>query len=85
MQRILEIQLAHQQCAPDLLFWILYMGGFASQGFDCHELFVTQLKTSVAELSLTEWSSALSILHGFFFVGRIGNDAARLFWDSVFN
>lgn len=44
-------QLNNQKHAPDIYLWMLFIGGFASQEFDCHEFFILYLKISVAELS----------------------------------
>lgn len=69
--------------APDLLFWILFVCGIASQGFKCHAGVVEMLRNSAAQLSLQRWDDALSVLEGYFFVYRRRNDPSKSLWDSI--
>ena len=69
--------------APDLLFWILFVGGIASQGFDCHIWCIENLRNCTSQLGLRTWEDASSILEGYFFVNRLRNDPANALWNSV--
>lgn len=72
-----------EKSAPDLFFWMLFNGAFASAGFTCHVWFVTRLKDLARELSLSKWEDVAGFLEGFFFVRRSRNESARVFWQKV--
>ncbi|KAJ5597034.1 hypothetical protein N7450_003492 [Penicillium hetheringtonii] len=69
--------------APDLLFWILFISGIASQGFDSHIWCIENLRNCASQLGLRWWEDAASILEGYFFVSRLRNDPAKALWNSV--
>lgn len=70
--------------APDLLFWVLFIGSLASRGMDCHPWFLMRLVDVADELLLDGWDSAVSVLEKFFFVCRSQDEPARELWISAF-
>lgn len=82
-ERLEEILGYLEKSAPDLLFWILFNGAFASAKFGCHAWFVSRLQSLARELSLSEWEDVASLLEGFLFVRRVTNESAKEFWKEV--
>ncbi|KAL4862452.1 hypothetical protein BDV12DRAFT_207197 [Aspergillus spectabilis] len=73
-----------ESVAPDLLFWILFMGGLASQGFTCHGWFVNNLVKTVGRLGLENWEKARRVLGGFFYICRQDERRAEeALWNEV--
>ncbi|CEL10658.1 hypothetical protein ASPCAL13774 [Aspergillus calidoustus] len=74
----LEASLAHiLKVAPDLLFWILWMGGLASRGAECYAWFVENLRTVANQLGLQNWVAARILLGGFFYTDQHGWEAEK--------
>lgn len=71
--------------APDLLFWMLFMGGLASQTppIPSQAWFVEHLAVLACELSLADWNSAVHVLQGYFFFSRVNELEAKSLWESV--
>ncbi|KAL2861704.1 hypothetical protein BJX68DRAFT_10338 [Aspergillus pseudodeflectus] len=70
--------------APDLLFWILFIGGMASQGYSSHPWFVAHLADVARDLGLQEWESQVRPLVGeFFYTDRPGQTAAEDLWSEL--
>ncbi|KAL2810611.1 hypothetical protein BJX63DRAFT_310060 [Aspergillus granulosus] len=69
--------------APDLLFWILFIGGMASQGYNSHSWFVSHLADVAGGLGLEEWAQVRALLGRFFYTDRAGNTAAEDLWSEV--
>lgn len=69
--------------APDLLFWILFMSGIASQGFVSHIWCLNNLRICAKQNALRSWEDALSVLKGYLFVPRRRNDPAKCLWNSI--
>lgn len=71
--------------APDLLFWILFMGGLASDKplVSSQAWFVEPLAVLADELSLAHWHSAVQVLQGYFFFPRANDWEAKSLWESV--
>ncbi|KAL4968412.1 uncharacterized protein BDV14DRAFT_197189 [Aspergillus stella-maris] len=69
--------------APDLLFWILFVGGLASQDLDCHDWFVVRLAEVAECLEIYDWITALSLLRQFFFVIRPAETKPECLWNEV--
>ncbi|KAL4958032.1 hypothetical protein BDW69DRAFT_179978 [Aspergillus filifer] len=69
--------------APDLLFWILFVGGLASQDLDCHDWFVARLAEMAECLEIYDWNTALSLLRQFFFVIRSAETKPESLWNEV--
>jgi hypothetical protein len=70
--------------APDLLFWILFVGGMASQSYTSYPWFVEQLALSVRSLGLWEWEQARKVLGGFFWCDQAGlKRAEEVLWRDV--
>ncbi|KAL5342011.1 hypothetical protein BJX70DRAFT_386430 [Aspergillus crustosus] len=70
--------------APDLLFWILFVGGLASQGYESHAWFVKGLSLVTRVLELEDWNQARAVLGGFFWSdqdAQRGNEDAL--WRAV--
>ncbi|KAL3476610.1 hypothetical protein BJX99DRAFT_246796 [Aspergillus californicus] len=44
--------------SPDLLFWILFISGLASQGYKCHSWFVAHLIDTTRRMGLEDWGQA---------------------------
>ncbi|KAF7182374.1 hypothetical protein CNMCM7691_001854 [Aspergillus felis] len=72
-----------QSTAPDLLFWILFIGGMASQGYKCHPWFVSWLTETARRLDLVEWEKARETLGGFFYTDQPGERGAENLWNEV--
>lgn len=73
-----------QSTAPDLLFWILFMGSLASKGMKSNSWFLAHLMDVAEQLSLKNWDSALSVLKNYFFVCRPRDEPAKELWYSTF-
>ncbi|KAL3462202.1 hypothetical protein BJX64DRAFT_288535 [Aspergillus heterothallicus] len=59
--------------APDLLFWILFIGGMASQGYTSHPWFIGHLADVARDLGLGDWKFQVRPLLGeFFYTDRPG-------------
>ncbi|KAL3446160.1 hypothetical protein BJX65DRAFT_309151 [Aspergillus insuetus] len=77
------------QTAPDLLFWILVIGGMASQGYSSHAWFVHHLAVVARDLGLEEWMGDVRPLLGeFFYTDRISQGgqaetAGENLWSEV--
>jgi hypothetical protein len=69
--------------APDVLFWILFIGAMASHGHSPHSWFVHQLADLAALLELREWEMAREILGGFFFTDQPGQQRGEELWKQV--
>ncbi|KAL2826546.1 hypothetical protein BJY01DRAFT_262308 [Aspergillus pseudoustus] len=72
-----------QEIAPDLIFWILFMGGMASRGYSVHAWFVTRLIETAGLLGVRTWAEARAILGEFFYTDQPGETAAEDLWDGV--
>jgi hypothetical protein len=69
----LEVTFGYLQVtAPDLLFWILWMGGLASRGAECRTWFVENLRTVAQQLGLVHWVAARIVLGEFFYTDQPG-------------
>ncbi|KAJ0417494.1 hypothetical protein BJY00DRAFT_200115 [Aspergillus carlsbadensis] len=70
--------------APDLLFWILFVGGMASQSYTSYPWFVEQLALSVRSLGLWGWEQGRKVLGGFFWCDQAGlRTAEEVLWRDV--
>jgi hypothetical protein len=69
------------ESAPDLFFWIVFIGCLASTGYDCHEWYVTHLRVSCKNLALDGWGEAVQVLETFFFVCRSKDESAKGIWE----
>lgn len=72
-----------RRIAPDLLFWVLFMGGFASRGLECHAWFLEGLVECAVSRGVSSWDKARGVLERFFFVQRVTEDPGRGFWEDV--
>ncbi|KAL3481542.1 hypothetical protein BJX99DRAFT_243560 [Aspergillus californicus] len=73
-----------QVIAPDLLFWILFMGGLASQGYSSHAWFVEHLVEVARGLGVEQWSrQARPLLGEFFYADQAGQSAGEDLWREV--
>ena len=73
-----------QSTAPDLLFWILFVGSLASRGMKSNSWFLSHLTDAAEQLGLKDWASAGSTLETFFFVCRRHDEPAKDLWNSNF-
>jgi hypothetical protein len=63
---------------PDILFWILFIGGMASQGYSSHAWFVHHLAGVARGLGLEEWTGDVRpLLGGFFYTDRVSSQGGR--------
>jgi hypothetical protein len=84
LKQSLALRLPHfQAVAPDLSFWILFIGGMASQGYKSHPWFVCRLSEMTHRLGLEEWSKARSVLAGFFYTEQPAERGAENLWSEV--
>jgi hypothetical protein len=76
-----------RSAAPTLLFWILFIGGMASQEYRCHGWFVNGLIELVKpeRLDLGGWDDAKAVLEGFFFPKQAwsGEELDGDLWNEV--
>ncbi|KAL4860653.1 hypothetical protein BDV12DRAFT_191576 [Aspergillus spectabilis] len=73
-----------QATAPDLLFWILFMGGMASQGYSSHAWFVERLAEVARGLGMKQWAGQVRPLLGeFFYTDQAGQSAGEDLWSEV--
>ncbi|KAL3455485.1 hypothetical protein BJX64DRAFT_297521 [Aspergillus heterothallicus] len=72
-----------QAIAPDLVFWMLFLGGMASRGYLVHAWFVARLAETAGQLGVREWSAARRVLGGFFYTDQPGETTAEDLWDEV--
>ncbi|RAH66351.1 uncharacterized protein BO66DRAFT_442150 [Aspergillus aculeatinus CBS 121060] len=72
-----------QRTAPDLLFWILFVGGLASMGHQTSAWFKTYLSITAGQLAVYNWDAALVLLEGFCFIYRPADTMARDLWNAV--
>jgi hypothetical protein len=73
----------YQDTAPDLLFWILLLGGMASRGHRSHPWFVFQLAEVAHSLALKEWLDVRALLGEFFYTDQPGGTAGEDLWNEV--
>ncbi|KKK18816.1 hypothetical protein ARAM_003261 [Aspergillus rambellii] len=67
-----------------LLFWILFVGGMASQGYNCHPWFVHHLTTTTTRLGFDKWETARPVLGRFFYTDQPGEKrGAEDLWNEV--
>ncbi|KAL2813002.1 hypothetical protein BJX63DRAFT_432290 [Aspergillus granulosus] len=69
--------------APDLLFWILFIGGMASQGYSSHPWFMSHIAIVAHDLELEDWEQVRTLLGGFFYTDQAGQTAAEDLWTEV--
>ncbi|KAL4884604.1 hypothetical protein BJY04DRAFT_232987 [Aspergillus karnatakaensis] len=76
--------LHNQPPALDLLFWLLFIGGMASQGHSSHAWFVSHVAHIARSLSLEDWTTQVRPLLGeFFYTDRPGYTDAEDLWSEV--
>lgn len=68
--------------APDLLFWVLFVGSLASRAMKINSWFLAHLTDATEQLALKDWTSAGSTLETFFFVCRRSDEPAKDLWVS---
>ncbi|KAL3461228.1 hypothetical protein BJX64DRAFT_300242 [Aspergillus heterothallicus] len=87
LRQSLEPPFTHLQGnAPDLLFWILWIGGLASFGAGCHGWFLQNLTTIARQLRLENWEAARLLLGGFFYTDQAWEGdkvAEQALWNEV--
>ncbi|KAH6974904.1 hypothetical protein EDB80DRAFT_741296 [Ilyonectria destructans] len=84
LKRSLAPKLHHfQTVAPDLSFWVLFIGGMASQGYTTHPWFVTRLTETTQSLGVEEWARARVILGEYFYTDQLGQTGAEDLWNEV--
>ncbi|KAL3484312.1 hypothetical protein BJX62DRAFT_218866 [Aspergillus germanicus] len=73
LQTSIEVPFTYlQETAPDLLFWMLWIGGLASRGAESRTWFVENLRTVAQQLGLEHWIAARIVLGGFFYTDQYG-------------
>jgi hypothetical protein len=78
-------RLAHlTTTAPQLLFWILVIGGMASQQSSSHSWFVKNVADVAWALEVTDWTGQVRPLLGrFFYTDQPGQTGAEDLWSEV--
>ncbi|KAL3457548.1 hypothetical protein BJX64DRAFT_295850 [Aspergillus heterothallicus] len=71
--------------APDLLFWILFIGALASHGHSPRLWFVARLGDLASHLGLDEWDDARLVLNEFFYTGPSGVEGSmeEVLWNEM--
>ncbi|CEL01810.1 hypothetical protein ASPCAL01388 [Aspergillus calidoustus] len=72
-----------QALAPDLIFWILFMGGMAARAYPVYPWFVTRLAETATLLGVREWGEVRALLGEFFYTNQPGETPAEDLWDEV--
>ncbi|KAL2844503.1 hypothetical protein BJY01DRAFT_235269 [Aspergillus pseudoustus] len=72
-----------QNFAPDLVFWMLFMGGMAAQGDRSDGWYVDRLAETRVLLGVTDWAQARGILVEYFYTDQPGMTAAEDLWRQV--
>lgn len=72
-----------KRTAPDVLFWMLFIGGVASRGYHEHSWFVAQLVELTFHQGICDWDAAQEILHGFFYMDHPGQPGGKELWEEV--
>jgi hypothetical protein len=72
-----------QAIAPDLILWMLFLGGMASRGDELHSWFVIQLAQIASQLGVKDWKQARVILGEFFYTDQPGQTGAEDLWDEI--
>ncbi|EPS29435.1 hypothetical protein PDE_04384 [Penicillium oxalicum 114-2] len=72
-----------KQMAPDVLFWILFIGTLASRSHEGHSWFVAQLVELTSFLGIHDWKVAREILGGFFYTDQSDQAAIEELWGQV--
>lgn len=72
-----------QKSAPDLLFWILFIGAAATRATESHVWIMRELKDCADRLSVFEWDEALAVLKRFLFVSRTRDEFGIEVWKEV--
>ncbi|EED23228.1 conserved hypothetical protein [Talaromyces stipitatus ATCC 10500] len=85
LKQSLELQYSYlESTAPELLFWILFIGSMASHGYKSHYWFVNGLTEMTRRLGLGEWDKARSALRGFFYTDQLTErEAEENLWNEV--
>ncbi|KAL3487461.1 hypothetical protein BJX62DRAFT_213506 [Aspergillus germanicus] len=71
--------------APDVVFWMLFIGAMASQGHSANtqSWFVHQLADLAELLELRDWEMAREFLGGFFFTDQPGQQRGEELWKHI--
>ncbi|RDW61827.1 uncharacterized protein DSM5745_10499 [Aspergillus mulundensis] len=77
-----------QSVAPDLLFWILFIGGMASHGHSGHSWFLGRLAECASRLGFglegdAGWADVRGLLGGFFYTDQKGEVLGEEVWGDV--
>ncbi|KAJ5355125.1 uncharacterized protein N7496_012337 [Penicillium cataractarum] len=85
LRQSLEVPYQHlQNETPELLFWILVLGGLASQGYKCHRWYLTRLIEMTERLGLSEWQAARAVLGRYFYTDQPSEKRAEEdLWNEV--
>jgi hypothetical protein len=73
------------QFRPELLFWILFIGGCATSGHPERHWFRCQLAAVCKKLGLVTWVEAKAILSKFAWVEESNGLQQKILWDEVFH
>ncbi|KAH7186711.1 hypothetical protein DER44DRAFT_681546 [Fusarium oxysporum] len=84
LKRSLAPKLPHfQAAAPDLSFWVLFIGGMASQGYTTHPWFTTHLTEMAQRLGVEDWEKVRVVLGEFFYTDQPGETGAEDLWNEA--
>lgn len=71
------------QLCPDVLLWILVLGGIASFGTEERIWFVQNMAAVSAALNISEWEQAIEKLENYLWLGSTCNSGGQLLWAEV--
>ncbi|KAJ0417358.1 hypothetical protein BJY00DRAFT_208196 [Aspergillus carlsbadensis] len=69
--------------APDVLFWIVFLGAMAAQGHEGDGWFVEQTRELARYLGLRDWEAARDVLAGFFYTDQPGEPGGEELWKRI--
>ena len=67
----------------DLLVWVLFLGGLASQGLNGHEWWVYKLVDAAVRMSATKWHSLLKVSEGCCLLYRTTDIPVKGLWNDT--
>jgi hypothetical protein len=71
------------QLCPDVILWILVLGGIASFGIKERGWFVQNLAAVSAALNLSEWEQVVEKLENYLWLGSACDTGGQLLWAEV--
>lgn len=69
--------------APELLFWVLFVGSAGAKGHVSRTWYLTHLAKAAEYLRLHNWSEVRTLVTQFFYVDRVVDTPLEELWDEV--